>query len=196
MRAAINFNLARLLTFRSPFDNADFCADCRRDLETYKMADAPAGAQFWRGYFVRSGEGYHLLTLPGLIYVHFGDLASVDAENLAAMRRKAIVDVAVRGNCNFETHLDLADATEALCRFVERETEDEGLRDFARQIMEGITAKVEAIRDEDPEAGRAFARGVLPAAAKFPEVKARLQALCNSPEGSGPDNTARQDAGK
>lgn len=176
MRPAINFNLRRLLTFRSPFDNAEICVDCLQDLESYKSKAAPAGARFWHGYFVRSGEGYHLFTLPGLVYVHFGKLADVDSDTLTRLRRKAIVDVAARGDCNYETHFDLPDATEALCRFLERETEDEGFQEFAGKILASCLAKAEAMRDSDLEQARAFASAALVSAStKFPELQARLQ---------------------
>jgi hypothetical protein len=86
----------------------------------------------------------------------------VDREKLSAMRHKAIVDVTVRGSYNYEAHLDLADGTEALCRFVERETEDEGLKAFAGKILEGITPR------SKPFGSRIRKQGARSRAAYFP----------------------------
>lgn len=178
MRAGIRFNVIRFLTFRPPWENTELCADCRRDLEDFRRADAPPGAGFWRGYFVRSGEGYHVLTLPGLVYVHFGELVRIDPDRLAALRRKAIGSVTQHGERLYEAHGDLSGTAEGLRRFVEAETESDGLRQLARKVLESSLAEAESLRDTNPAGAREILEATWAAAAlKFPDLHARLQAL-------------------
>ncbi len=181
MRSGIRFSFGRLLTFRPPFDNTEFCADCRQDLENYQRSDAPPGARFWRGYFVRSGDGYHLLTLPGIVYVHFGDLEQVDMGRVGALRREAIGSVAVRGDLKYEAYGDLSENAVGLRRFVEHETEEKGLRKLAENVLTSCLAQAEAARDSDPKTALEITRVALDAAAlKFPELHAKLKALQDS----------------
>ncbi len=191
MRPGLRFDFFRLLTFRPPFTNTEFCADCRRDLESYQLADAPPGARFWQGYFVRSGEGYHVFTLPGMVYVHLGEFAQVDAARLAALRREALGSITGRGDRKYELHGDLPAAAAGLRRFVERETEAEGLKELAEKTLASCLAQAEAIQDSDRETAREIVGVALPAAApKFPELHARLQALHDRlAEGAKPKTT-------
>lgn len=178
MLPGVRFNLRRLITFRSPWDNPEFCADCRGDLETYKRADAAPGAGSWRGYFVRSGEGYHVLTLPGLVYVHFGEFARLDADRLAAFRRKSIGAITQRGDLLYEAHGDQSGSAEGLRRFVERETESDGMKQLAKNVLEASLAQAERLLDSKPAEAREIIDATRAAAAlKFPELHAKLQAL-------------------
>jgi hypothetical protein len=178
MRSAINFNLRRLLTFRPPLDNTELCADCRHDLETYKSAEPPPNARFWRGYFVRTGEGYQILTLPGFIYVHFGELADLGPGKLAEARRGAITSVTGRGNSNINAAATLPDGAEAIARFISREIEEDPLRHVAQLLLEDCIALAENLRTTDPEQARGIVSDTLVgAAAAFPELQTRMKAL-------------------
>lgn len=191
MRPGIRFDFFRLLTLRPPFVNTEFCGECRQDLENYRLADAPPGARFWQGYFVRSREGYHVFTLPGMVYVHLGEFAQVDPARLAALRREAIGAVTDRGDRKYELHGDLPAAAEGLRRFVESETESDGLKELAEKTLAACLTQAEALRDSDRETAREIVGVALAAAApKFPELHAKLQVLHASLAESAKPKTA------
>jgi hypothetical protein len=178
MRTAINFNMRRVLTFRSPLDNTELCADCRVDLETYKSAETQANARLWHGFFLRAGEGYQILTLPGFYYVHFGELTALSLEKVAEARRGAMASATSRDDQNFNAFATLPDAAPAIARFVSREIEQDALRRVAQLIFENCIAQAEAMRETNVEQAREIASETLiGAAAPFPDLQAKLKAL-------------------
>jgi hypothetical protein len=178
MREAINFDLRRLITFRPPLANTEFCAGCRSDLEHSKTADPPADARLWRGYFLREGEGYQSLTLPGLVYLHFGELAGLELESIAGVRRRAVADVTDRDTHNLHLSFTLPEATPAICRFVEREIEVEWLHRAAEVIFEESIKQVEAVQTTNPDHAREIlSESFIAAAVRFPDLQVKLQSL-------------------
>lgn len=178
MRPAINFNFRRLITFRPPLDNTEFCADCRRDLEHYKSVEPPVNVRLWRGYFLREGKGYQILTLPGFVYVHFGTLAELESEKIASARQEAVTEVKDRDTGNFHLSLTLPGAIPAIGRFVARELDVDLLHRVAEVIFEKSIEQVEAVQATNPEHAREIlSEHFIAAAAVFPELQAKLQSL-------------------
>jgi hypothetical protein len=178
MRAAINFNFRRLLAFRPPLDNTELCADCRHDLELFKTAEPPSNARLWHGYFLRAGEGYQILTLPGFVYVHFGELVELTPEKITEARRNAVASVTGRANSNINATFTLPDAAAAIARFVDRETEQDALHQVAQAIFENCIAQAEAVQETNREQAREIvSETLIGAAAIFPELQTRMKGL-------------------
>jgi hypothetical protein len=60
------------------------------DLETNKNATAPANLRFAGPYLVRSEANYQVVALPGVTYVHWGDRASIDQNQLRLFRAEVM----------------------------------------------------------------------------------------------------------
>lgn len=90
MARSLWFNGRRFLTGRAPWMNPGLCGKCRADLAASREASAPDNQRFFGPYFVRSEQGYHVIALPDLIYVHVGDMADLDREALGKFRARLI----------------------------------------------------------------------------------------------------------
>jgi hypothetical protein len=174
MAPALNMSISRLLTFRRPWTNLELCADCRRDLATYRTATPDPRQRIWRGYFRHDGEGYQVLTLPGYFYVHFGDPAEMPEEKLAEGRREA----KEAGELHFSGGFSIPDDAEAIARFLTQEKEHEGLQGFAGAMLGKCIEMVETGEGAVPDNVRAITSDtMIAAAANFPELQVKLKSL-------------------
>jgi hypothetical protein len=154
MAPALNFSVRRFLTLRNPWTNRALCPDCVAELERNKTI-APAHTQHYRdGYLIRNETGYHILTAPALLYVHFGDASGLPDEELVTWRNKSAGQLA-RGEIGFAAATNtfqLDGNLDALARFAGEK--DHQVHDLAQHLLEDIAGKVEKLAADDAELAR------------------------------------------
>ena len=89
MSPKLAFDVSRFVTLRDPWRQRDLCPDCRAELQAHTAARPAANLRFLGPYVVRSEPGYHVLALPGFVYVQVGALEDLDRERLHSLRRNA-----------------------------------------------------------------------------------------------------------
>ena len=62
------------------------CRKCLADLDAHQKIAPADNIRFMGPYMVRSEKNYHVITLPGFLYIHFGNIATLDQADLAANR--------------------------------------------------------------------------------------------------------------
>jgi hypothetical protein len=178
MRPHVTFHFRRFLTLRQPWGNTSFCADCERDLESFKTASPKPNERLWHGYFVHEKTGYQILTLPGFVYVHFGAATELSKGTLDDVRRATIADMNRKGTTFTATtnSIDPAQHTEALTLLL-REKNDV-LHALAKGIFEKGASLAESLAESEPEAARGLtSEAILSATKELPEIQAKLQAV-------------------
>lgn len=178
MKPSIHLDLRRLFTLRNPWTNRALCQDCRDDLARLRRSPANPRFDFWHGYYRRSEEGYQIIGVPGMTYVHFGEPLTEPSEALVEARREALprlVKVNHTGWLTVEA-FDPWEHLPALTRFG-RET-DSGLHSIAGELFDSIASHVETAAKTDPEdARRRLSDELIAAAAEHPQQHARLTQL-------------------
>ena len=189
MYSSIAFNVRRFLTLRNPWKNTALCRECAEDLAQNKFRPASNRVDFWQGFYRRREDGYQVLGLPGLVYVHFGDAMTTPSEELLQTRREAITGM-TRGEYTLWATVETFDPwehLEAFRRFCREE--DPTLQGLARSLLDNILAKLEESAEADPDGAlRALSDELILCAAGHSEQHARLLALREdlySPPGYG-----------
>lgn len=178
MKPSIHLDLRRLITLRNPWTNRALCQDCRDDLARLRQTPANPRFEFWHGYYRRREEGYQVIGVPGMTYVHFGEALAEPSEALAEARSEALPRL-IRSNYTGWLTVEGFDPWEhlpALTRFA-RET-DSGLQMIAAQLFDSIASHVETAAKTDPaDARRRLSDDLIAAAAPHPPQHARLSQL-------------------
>ncbi|MEM7390880.1 MAG: hypothetical protein AAF492_00920 [Verrucomicrobiota bacterium] len=114
----------------------DLCENCEKALILKAEEPRPDHLHFSGPRVVRSEEGYHVLSLPGFIYVHIGELADLDEAELEEGRQTAI-----KVNRNEE-------AFYAVSNTVEVEVVERMLDALDNDPYEGVRLIAKGLRDE------------------------------------------------
>lgn len=93
-------SLLRTLMFRKQ-QQQDLCMLCQSDLETAKTSKTDSRLRFIGPVLVRSENGYHVLSLPSFVMVHFGSLESINWEKVLETARSTAPEQAKLGNIGF-----------------------------------------------------------------------------------------------
>jgi hypothetical protein len=169
----------RLLTFRDAYANAALCPDCQRDLEIARSSPASDFDRFRGKYLIHLGKGYQVMSLPGFIYVHFGESegisdADLERERLAGQatkRKGGLYEPLVRvPEFEPENHL------EALSNFSKES--NQLLKQIAKGIFEQVISEAESNRKADSGAKPVeISDGLINAAGEYPDIQAKLRQL-------------------
>lgn len=90
MNPSLYFSVSHLLFTGDLIRQRVFCTDCQDDLEDASR-QPPADNLAYRGaWFVRSEPGYQVLSRPNMLFVHVGDPADVDDDDLERLRQAAL----------------------------------------------------------------------------------------------------------
>jgi hypothetical protein len=81
--------LGWLLGRDRPRSQDDLCARCRQDLEAYLKIEAEPGLRFSGPVLIRSGRGYHVISLPGFVELYVGSLGKLDYRDILVDARRA-----------------------------------------------------------------------------------------------------------
>jgi hypothetical protein len=176
MRPKIVFRGRRFLTFRQPWENTAFCADCEQDLQAYKMMETKSNERLWRGYFVHQKPEYQFLALPGFLYVHFGDAVELVENDVADARRAAIAGMKPGGTTFTATtsNFDPTEHAPALAALTQEN--NDAIRGLAKNLLERCAALAQSLIDSDPEGALVFVSEPMIAAAKpYPEIQSQLR---------------------
>jgi hypothetical protein len=90
MNARIAFHVSRYVTRRDPWKQRDLCSACQAELQAYRAATPAANLRFRGPYLVRSEPAYHVLSLPGFVYIQLGPLEALDPGRLRTGREYAV----------------------------------------------------------------------------------------------------------
>ncbi len=86
MNAKLVFQYRRFLLGKDPIAQKELCGECLADLAVSRSVRVGSELFYHDGYYVRSESNYHVLCLPGFLYVHWGPLRRLDRKALAEMR--------------------------------------------------------------------------------------------------------------
>jgi hypothetical protein len=78
-----------LLGRERPGDQSDICGRCKLDLERYMRMEPDPDLRFVGPVLVRGGEGYSVVSLPGLVELYVGDPQGLDYRDILADARRA-----------------------------------------------------------------------------------------------------------
>lgn len=175
MAPALHFSIPRFFMLRNPWVNRALCGDCVDELARNKT-NAPGRTQHYRnGYVVRSEGGYHLLTAPGLVYVHFGDDDLPPNEEFITWRNKIAGEMA-RGETvlAYATNtFDLVQHLDAVAHLAREK--DEKLHDIAQRLFADFAGKLEQLATEDADTARTILTdALLRSMDRFPDLQDKV----------------------
>lgn len=184
MNPALNFDLRRFVLLRNPWSNRSLCAECAGDLARNKESPVNPTLDFWHGYFRRREEGYQVLGIPGLTYVHFGDPLVEPSEALKQTRREALAKLIQTKDTAFVS-IEAFDPWEHFPAFKRFTTETNyGLRLVTQEVFAVMAKHIAELAKTDMNRAREYLSDELIALAcdypeqhrKFTELRAELHA--------------------